>query len=310
MISENKRIHISTSAEDELSTSAGSSDNEVISGDESPKHPVSGYSLAPPPGLGQRSLAPPPGFGKRAVVPPPGLSLAAPPGLSLGQQIRPPPGLEGFSRPPGVFLAEAQPPAATARGTRTKRSKQASSAKVCKQPVETDAAPGIRKPAPAAATAPPANVPMRSPVLREFDQATYRKELSDLLRELANGTNGTNVAACVQRVRIQNVPKERQAAEFADILTRAAEESRGIARRLSFAFAAGLAAGGPGSAFDVEECARGLEFFFLEVFEDLAAEVPRLRNKLANELAPTLRVVFSEEQLARLIPPECRPMLR
>lgn len=127
-----------------------------------------------------------------------------------------------------------------------------------------------------------------------------------MLRDLANVT--TNVAVAVRRIRAQSVPKDRQAAEFSDILTRAAEESRGVARRLAFAFAAGLAAGDQNSAFEREECATGLLLFF-EGYQDLAVEVPRLRNKLANELMPTLSTVFSGEDLARLVPEECQSVV-
>lgn len=125
-----------------------------------------------------------------------------------------------------------------------------------------------------------------------------------MLRDLAS--NG-NVALAVRRIRAHNVPKERQAQEFSDILTRAAEENRGVARRLSFAFAVGLARGEPKSAFDREECEVGLQLFFGDVYEDLAEEVPRLRGKLINELTPTLRSVFSKEDLARLLPKDCLP---
>jgi len=245
----------------DVSTSSGGSDNEVVatSGDDESSSPLS-CALAPPPGFSLQQA----GYPKRENH------------HLLIHEIGPPPGLEAFARPPGLFLPETT---TTSRQKQPKRrSKQQS-----------------HKP----------EVP-QAPVLREFDQATYRKELSAVLRDLANGTN---VAACVQRIRTQNVPKDKQAAEFSDILTRAAEENRGVARRLSFAFAVGLAAGGPNSAFDHEECERGLEFFFLEIFEDLATEVPRLRSKLANELAPTLRTAFSAEQMHKLVPPDCRPVL-
>lgn len=152
---------------------------------------------------------------------------------------------------------------------------------------------------------------MLPPVPQEFEQTTYRKELSDVLRSFSACNNtGGNVAACVRRIRIQNVPKDRQAAEFSDILTRAAEEHRGVARRLSFAFAVGLAAGEPNSAFDREECAAGLKLFFGDVLDDLAAEVPRLHNKLANEFVPTLRTVFSPAEIVRLVPLEFQVVLR
>merc|ERR1719191_1603743 len=112
-----------------------------------------------------------------------------------------------------------------------------------------------------------------------------------------------NAAAAVRRIRAQQVPRELQASEFSDILTRAAEESRGVVRRISFAFAAGLLAGEPNSAFEREECAKGVQIFF-DGYQDLATEVPRLRNKLVNELTPTLQTVFSADELARIVPDE------
>lgn len=238
-------------AEDELSTSAGSSDNEVHS----------------PPGLCLSHA----------------LCSAADAQRLLLQEIGPPPGLEALGAPPGLL-----PPHKPRAGIRTRQRKKAT----------------LSRTAPVPSAAP--TVPAPSPAQREFDQTIYRKELSDILRDLSTGTNA---AAGVRRVRAQNVPKERQSAEFADILTRAAEETRGVVRRLCFAFAAGLAAGGPDSAFAHEECKKGIEMFFCDIFEDLAAEVPRLRSKLANELAPTFRTVFSEEELCRLFPADCRPVV-
>lgn len=255
------------------------------------------------------------------IGPPPGLEL--PPGLESPPGLGPPPGLQVCSSPPGLLLPHSQPRAVASRRTRTKRSKQvpipcgatsqaSAPLKSQKQPLLGGASslaraakPENKQPeVPQAPPPPPKPKPMApAPLVRqEFDQAVYRKELSDVLRDLAS-VGCSNVAASVRRIRAQNVPRERQAAEFSDILTRAAEENRGYVRRLSFAFAAGLAAG---EAFSRAECEKGLELFFGDVFEDLAAEVPRLGNKLANELAPTLRTVFSQEQIARLIPLDCR----
>jgi len=192
----------------------------------------------------------------------------------LLEKIGAPPGLEGMSGPPAL-PARSRPNA--------RRPCQA------KQP-STPPPP------------PPPVAPLPPPVLLEFEQAAYRKELSQVLKDLAHGSN---VGACVRRIRIQSVPIERQAQEFTDIMTRACEEHRGVVRRLSFAFAVGLSNG----AFEREECAFGLMNFFEDVFEDLASEVPRLRNKIANEFVPTLRTVFSEEDIGRLIPADCRSIL-
>jgi len=193
----------------------------------------------------------------------------------LLEEIGAPPGLEGFSGPPGL------PPRSRPNARRPCQAKQ---------------------PSPLPPPPPPVTPPLPPPVLLEFEQAAYRKELSQVLRDLAHGSN---VGACVRRIRIQNVPIERQAQEFTDIMTRACEEHRGVVRRLSFAFAVGLSNG----AFEREECAFGLMNFFEDVFEDLASEVPRLRNKIANEFVPTLRTVFSEEDIGRLIPADCRSVL-
>lgn len=308
MINMSKYFHdsVEEARSDTLSTSFGGSDNEVgTSGeDDSPPRSPSGGSpilFAPPPGLSlpshktkvQRALRPPPGLNLdhdlsiQEVGPPPGLSLFP---------VKGPPGLEAFSAPPGIFLPHGQlPKRQPARNTRGR--KRAGAVACPPQPVSIE----IECPKPLPPVLPPPSVPVAP---QEFEQARYRKELSDVLRALASGSN---VAASVRRIRTQNVPVERQAQEFCDILTRAAEENRGVVRRLSFAFAAGLGAGQP-SAFKREECLGGIQLFFEDVFEDLAAEVPRLRNKLANELVPTLRTVFSEEDLGRLVPPDCRPV--
>jgi hypothetical protein len=101
-----------------------------------------------------------------------------------------------------------------------------------------------------------------------------------------------NVAKAVRRVRAQGVPRDRQAAEFADAITYVLEERRGCARRSFVAFAAGLV-----SAFDKAECAAGLELFFRSVFPDLQEEVPKLAKIVNIELLPTLGSVFSAEEL-------------
>lgn len=245
----------------------------------------------------------------QGLLPPPGLGLCSPPGIfeprqpadtQLFQKIGPPPGLEAFgpiSFPPGLGpnsqpVGRKQPKAA--RTGKAKRAEKDGQKQAVHQATVVPQAP---PPPPLPAT------PLPPLERREFDQVVYRKELSDVMRDLANGTN---VAACVRRIRAQSVPEARQAEEFSDILTRAAEENRGSARRLAFAFAVGLAAGESNSAFAHEECEKGLELFFGDVFDELASEVPRLRSKIANELAPTLRTAFTAEQLSRLVPPDCR----
>lgn len=232
------------------------------------------------------------------LSPPPGLTCNNETCGSVQSQVlfRPPPGLEAFAAPPGLEVLSH----ACSQNFADKR--VLTSGK--RQPKQM---PWNKRSPKQVPQTPVASCKDTLPAPKEFDQATYRKELADVLRGLSAG--GNVVATSVQRIRIQNVPKERQAAEFADILARAAEDNRGVVRRLSFAFAVGLAVGVPKSAFDREECARGIEYFFLEVFDDLAAEVPRLRSKIANELVPTLRTVFTEEQLETLVPPDCRAVL-
>jgi len=135
-----------------------------------------------------------------------------------------------------------------------------------------------------------------------FEPKTFRKELVATLRELSALRN---VARAVRRVRAQRVPEANQAAEFADLLTRAAEEPRGAIRRLWWAFAAGLGAGvdaPDGSAFTTEACRAGMETFFLDTFPDLCEEIHRLPVAAKAELVPTLRTVFSEDVMEAVLP--------
>ncbi|CAK0903853.1 unnamed protein product, partial [Prorocentrum cordatum] len=96
---------------------------------------------------------------------------------------------------------------------------------------------------------------------RPFSVRDFHRELSAVMKDLGVDRN---VGVAVRRIRAQNVPKTHQAREFADVLTRAAEESRGPVRRSAFAFAAGLAASASDSAFGREECMAGVEAFFGE----------------------------------------------
>merc|ERR1719235_3069471 len=135
-----------------------------------------------------------------------------------------------------------------------------------------------------------------------FDPKAFRKELVSTLRELSALRN---VARAVRRIRAQRVPEANQAAEFADLLTRAAEEPRGAIRRLWWAFAAGLGAGvdaPDGSAFTTEACKAGMELFFRETFPDLCEEIHRLPVAAKAELIPTLRTVFPEDVMEAVLP--------
>lgn len=157
--------------------------------------------------------------------------------------------------------------------------------------------PGLELPA---AVAPPMAVPPAvapvAPVV--FTNAMFRKELVAILKDL---DQNRSAVAAVKRVRALQVPVSRQAAEFADILTRAVEEPRGMMRRPILAFAVGLAAGQP-SAFERSECAAGVNIFFSEVYPELCDEVPRLSKIATSELVPMLRSVFGAEELKPFIP--------
>jgi hypothetical protein len=131
-----------------------------------------------------------------------------------------------------------------------------------------------------------------------FDKVAFHRDLSHILRDLVSASNA---GAAVQQVRAWRVPRELQAAEFTDLLTRASEEGRGLARRRCFTLAAGLAAGTP-SAFKKEECLAGIGAFFKDVYQGLCLEVPRLPAIAANELVPTLAAVLPKKKLRSLLP--------
>jgi len=170
--------------------------------------------------------------------------------------------------------------------------------------------PGLNFPSPPGLGAPVHSVPNSNAIsdikVREgpFEPKVFRKELVATLRELSTLRN---VARAVWRVRMQHVPREHQAAEFADVLTRAAEEPRGAIRRLWWAFAAGLGAGvdaPDGSAFGTAECTAGLGLFFQDSYPDLCGEIPRLPVATKSELMPTLQSVFPKAVLDAVLPTE------
>jgi len=68
-----------------------------------------------------------------------------------------------------------------------------------------------------------------NPAAFEYTAHAFRQELAKILRELRLHKNP---GLAVGQVRICGVPPQHQAAEFADILTRAAKESRGPARNI------------------------------------------------------------------------------
>mmetsp|Transcript_7782 Transcript_7782/g.14799 ORF Transcript_7782/g.14799 Transcript_7782/m.14799 type:complete len:314 (+) Transcript_7782:60-1001(+) len=138
------------------------------------------------------------------------------------------------------------------------------------------------------------NCKQGAPAAFEYSPQAFRRELANIMRELRLHKNP---GLAVGQIRICGVPQQRQAAEFVDILTRAAEESRGPARRTCMAFVGGLT-----KAFEKEECIKGLRMFFDEVYPDLCTEVLRLPNIVMTELMPTLKVVLEEGELSALKP--------
>jgi len=128
----------------------------------------------------------------------------------------------------------------------------------------------------------------------EYTAQAFRRELASIMRELRLHKNA---GLAVVRVRACGVPCERQAAEFADILTLVAEETRGPARRTFMAFVGGLT-----KAFEIAKCIKGLRMFFDEVYPDLCAEVPRLPHIVMTELMPTLKSVLPDGKLIALQP--------
>lgn len=136
-----------------------------------------------------------------------------------------------------------------------------------------------------------------------FEVVSFRRALAAILADLATDKN---VPAAVRRMRLQDVPIQFQTKEFVDILTRAVEERRGPIRRCALAFAAGLAAAEGQSAFSRENCLEGIGLFFKEVYDDLCGEIPRLPAIATSELLPTLRNVFSPDELNTRLPASLR----
>lgn len=221
-----------------------------------------------------------------------------PPGLAL------PP---GFTPPPGLVLPMSMNPSdmkSSHDGSKDCKGCKGTANKVAcrfkKQMKEEQSGSAVPV---ASRTSPPGAVdPIEQSVPKVFDVVEFRKELVVVLRELSSDWN---VGAAVQRVRSHSVPKAHQATQVVDIVTRAAEERRGVLRRLCFAFVAGLARADP-SAFDKSEWVTGLRIFFDEVYNDLCDEIPRLRTIVANEFVPTLRSVLPAKELSELLPEELR----
>jgi len=136
-----------------------------------------------------------------------------------------------------------------------------------------------------------------------FNVKEFHRELSSTFRDLASDRN---VAAAVKRIRGQCVPVSCHTAEFVDVITRAAEEKRGPARRSFFAFAAALMAS-EDSAFDRSRCVEGVAVFFREVYQELCLEVPRLELIVTSEFLPAIMSVAPcRAQIAAAFPAEMR----
>jgi len=130
------------------------------------------------------------------------------------------------------------------------------------------------------------------PVAVEYTVQGFRREAANILRELKLHKN---VGLAVSQVRLQSIPHQRQAAEYADLLTMALEETRGPARRVCVAFIGGLI-----KVFAVENCILGLETFFHEIYEDLRIEVPDLGKRIASELLPILECLLDADDFQRV----------
>jgi len=143
------------------------------------------------------------------------------------------------------------------------------------------------KPKPAVAAPPGLAVAFAGPP--PYTPAAFRKEMMAIFKDLALDKN---VGRAVRRVRMHNVPADRQAAELADAVTYSLEETRGAVRRTFVAFVAGLVA-----AFEREKCIEGFQYFFLIGYGDLEEEVPKLSRIVDIELLPALRSVLSEQEM-------------
>lgn len=131
-----------------------------------------------------------------------------------------------------------------------------------------------------------------------FDVASFHKVLSAVLRHLRTDKNAF---AAVRAVRAEQVPKQFQAREFADLITRVSEDSQGPARRTAWAFIMALCSSEE-SAFEKEECVKGARTFFQEVYPELRAEVPRLSKLLGQELLPMLRKSWGAAEVDAIVP--------
>lgn len=146
---------------------------------------------------------------------------------------------------------------------------------------------------------PPAAVVTPEPQLQQpnapFDLRTFRRQLNEVLKQL--GATRDTVSA-FRRLDGLQVPSKFQATEFSNLVTRIAEERCGASRRVMFAFCASLA----GKTFDRDMCAKGIQSFFDDVYEDLCEEVPRLPEILKNELVSTMSGPIGADKLSKILP--------
>jgi len=166
-----------------------------------------------------------------------------------------------------------------------------------KSPTKLDVIDVVVTPAPKVCEVASSKVPSET-----FDLKGFRRNLAAILSDL---TSDRNLSGAVSRVRAAQVPSDRQAEQFSDLITRIVEEKRGPPRRCAMAFAAGLAAAEQ-SAFDRDQCLAGLVMFFRDVYPDLCNEVPRLPAIVRSELTPTLCSVFNKADINSRLPPGVR----
>jgi len=136
-----------------------------------------------------------------------------------------------------------------------------------------------------------------------FTLVAFRRAIASIFTDLASDKN---IPGAVQRVRLEKVPAEFQAEQFADILTRIVEERRGAVRRCELAFLAGLGAAEEESAFDRKECLAGIGLFFKDVYPALCDEVHRLPAIMKSEFMPTVLTVFDATELHKVVPNSMR----
>jgi hypothetical protein len=131
-----------------------------------------------------------------------------------------------------------------------------------------------------------------------FDVVAFRRILASVLSDLVANQD---VAAAVNRIRLQQVPVACQPDQLVDLLTRILEEKRGPHRRRAIAFATGLVASEQ-SPFEQGAFLKGLSMFFSDVYNDLCHEIPRLASMISTELVPVLMTVYSKSQISAVLP--------